>query len=137
MEHPLDSLSYRFVSEVFAPVELLQALPDLLAKPCIMVEIMLDKLLNVPVRIAAVFSGYPIQLRLQAGIERYFLPPEDDSVGDVSRGEKRPLKAGGSQDWPPHKAASPQPIRASRFAGDRLGAGPGRRFCQPAPQKLR
>jgi hypothetical protein len=37
-----------------------------------MVEIMLDKLLNVSVRIAAVFSSDSIQLGLQIGIEMYF-----------------------------------------------------------------
>ena len=56
-EHPLDSLSDFFVRKAFAPVELFQALLDVLAKPCIVVEIMLDKLLNVTVGIAAVFGG--------------------------------------------------------------------------------
>jgi hypothetical protein len=37
MEHSLDSLSYLFVREVFAPVKLVQALLDLLAKSCIVV----------------------------------------------------------------------------------------------------
>jgi hypothetical protein len=63
-EHPLDSLSYLFVCEVFAPVEVFQALLDLLAKPCVMVEIMLDKLLNVPICVAAVLSGDSIQFCL-------------------------------------------------------------------------
>ena len=55
------------MSEVFAPVELLQPRLDVLAKPCIMVEIMLDKLLNIRVGIAAVLGGDEVQLGLQVG----------------------------------------------------------------------
>src|SRR5438270_7073629 len=71
-KHPFDTLSYLFVREVFAPVELLQPLLDVLTKPCVMVEIMLYKLLYISVRIAAVLGGNAIQLGLQVGAEMYF-----------------------------------------------------------------
>src|ERR1022692_3021791 len=71
-KHPFDTLSYLFVREVFAPVELLQPLVDVLAKPCVMVEIMLYKLLNIPVSIAAVLSSDAVQLGLQVWAEMYF-----------------------------------------------------------------
>jgi hypothetical protein len=72
MEQSLDSLSYLFVREVFATVELFQPLLNLLAKPCIVVEIMFHKLLNVSVRVAAILSGDAIQFHLQVVIEMYF-----------------------------------------------------------------
>src|ERR1035438_10007798 len=71
-QHPLDTLSYLFVREVFAPVELLQPVLDVLAKPCVMVEIMFYKLLNIPVSFAAVLGGDAVQLGLQVGAEMHF-----------------------------------------------------------------
>jgi len=68
--------------DVFAPIELLQAFSDLLAKPCVMIEVMLDKLLDVPVGIAAVLSGDAVHLRFQIGAEMYFHGLENkDSAG--------------------------------------------------------
>jgi hypothetical protein len=71
-KHPFDPLSDLFVREGFAPVELLQPLLDVLAKPRVMVKIMLYKLLNIPVSIAAVLGGDAVQLGLQVGAEMYF-----------------------------------------------------------------
>src|SRR5450759_5199332 len=71
-KHPLDTLSYLFVREVFAPVELLQPVLDVLAKPCVMVGIILYKLLNIRVGIAAVLGGDTVQLGLQVSAEMYF-----------------------------------------------------------------
>jgi hypothetical protein len=55
------------VREVFTPVELLQALLYLLKEPCVMIDVMLDQLLNVAVRIGAVLGGDAIKLRVQIG----------------------------------------------------------------------
>src|ERR1017187_6473395 len=81
-KHPFDTLSYLFVREVFAPVELFQPLVDALAKPCVMVEIMLYKLLNIRVSIAAVLGGDAVQLGLQVGAEMYFHSLENRDFQD-------------------------------------------------------
>ena len=60
------------MGEIFAPVELLQSLPDLLAEPCIVIDVVLDELLHVLIRAAAVFSGDTVDLRFQIGVEMYF-----------------------------------------------------------------
>jgi hypothetical protein len=57
VEHRLDSPAYLIVRKVFAPVELPQTFLYFLAQPNIVVKIVLDKLLYVAVRIAAVFGG--------------------------------------------------------------------------------
>jgi hypothetical protein len=47
-----------------------------------MIEVMLDKLLDVPVGIAAVLSGDAVHLRFQIGAEMYFHGLENkDSAG--------------------------------------------------------
>ncbi len=71
-EHPFDTLAHFLVLEVFAPIELLQALIHLLAEPRVMIDVMLDQLLNILVRIAAVLSGHTVKLRLQLGAEMHF-----------------------------------------------------------------
>ena len=68
-KHPFDTLSYLFVREVFAPVELLQPLVDVLAKPCVMVEIMLYKLLNIPVSIALFSAAMRFSLVCRSGLK--------------------------------------------------------------------
>src|ERR1035437_9850356 len=98
-KHPFDPLSYRFVREGFAPVALLQPLLDVLAKPCVMVEIMLYKLLNIPVSIAAVLGGDAVQLGLQVGAEMYFHGLENRDFQDYCQRARRgrrpqPLLAG-------------------------------------------
>jgi len=60
-ERLIETLSDRFVRQVFAPVELLDALAHLLPEPCVVVQVVFDKLLNVAVGVAAIFGGNLIQ----------------------------------------------------------------------------
>jgi len=38
------------MGEIFAPIKLLQPLPDLLPEPCIVIDVLLDELLHVLIR---------------------------------------------------------------------------------------
>jgi hypothetical protein len=81
VEHSFDAVAHFFMGEVFAPVQLLQPLPDRLTKPDVMVEILLNQLLNIAVRVAAVLRRNEIQLRLDIGTEMHFHVTEDRNSG--------------------------------------------------------
>ena len=71
------------MSEALAPIQLFEALPDLLPDPRIMIEIILHKLLDITIGIAAVLRCDAVQFHLKVGIEMYFHRPSRLSFGPL------------------------------------------------------
>jgi hypothetical protein len=61
----LDAGPHFLMSEELSSIEPIQAHLYLLSEPYVMIEIVLNKLLNVLIRLTAIFRGNTVKLRLQ------------------------------------------------------------------------
>jgi len=71
-KHLLDASADFFVRWELASIELLQALGHLLAEPCVMVDVVFHKLLDVFLCAALVFGRRALHFRLQLGRKMHF-----------------------------------------------------------------
>ena len=71
-EHLFEARPDLLVGKKLPTVELAQTGRDLFSQPCIVIEIVFDKLLDILVRVAAVLRCHPIELCLQFPGEVYF-----------------------------------------------------------------
>jgi hypothetical protein len=68
----IDTSADFLVSQELSSVELFQASCNLLAEPCVMVDLVFHKLLKVFLRAALVLGGGPVHFRLQLGRKFHF-----------------------------------------------------------------
>src|ERR1700730_12892602 len=71
-KHLIDASADLFVSQELPPVELLQASCHLLAEPCVMIDVVLHKLLDIFLRAALALGSGPLHFRLQLRRKMHF-----------------------------------------------------------------